>query len=607
MLKQITLAASLTIAALPVTTVTAATINGQITTEAGQPIAGALVTLWNEQRNQKETVYTDASGNYHLTTEMTGAVTLRGRSPYFRDINQPLSLNQNTVLEQNLSIAAMTDPNEISATLTASAHASTLPFEDDGVRNTFISQCNYCHQQGNSITRAPRDEKAWSDTVWRMETYASYLTYGEHKQVVNMLHEGFNGEAIEVLQTYEHSPELSQAKVKEWLVATPMSFLHDTVVGSDGKLYGIDEGSDTIYALDRTDGSLQEFKMDPEDEPVGGDFVGIQMPLGIFTGSHGPHSMVEVDDGRMFITAALSSSLFELDPKTGQFTRYHIPRGFLWRKGMYPHTIRKDKDNNVWFTVTFSNRVMKFDTSTHEFTDIGLPSDGALNWMSDMFMGTVLKVAGLFPNENTHMALSHHKWLNGGKEVLSMPYGIDVNPNDGSIWYGKLIGNKIGRINPETLEIVEYDTPHRGPRRMRFDKDGILWIPSFDEGVLMRFDPKTEEFENIPLPLLSEGEYEVPYALNVHEHTGDIWIAANNSDRMLRYIPGEKRFISYPMPSRVVWFRDFEFTEDGQVCTSNSNLPAYAHEDGLPAFVCLDPEYQPSTSNALESETVAKH
>ncbi|MNV84659.1 hypothetical protein D3C71_1785500 [compost metagenome] len=58
----------------------------------------------------------------------------------------------------------------------------------------------------------------------------------------------------------------------------------------------------------------------------------------------------------------------------------------------------------------------------------------------------------------------------------------------------------------------------------------------------------------------------------------------------MRYIPAQKKFIAYPMPNRVIWFRDFEFTQDGRVCTSNSNLPAYAHEDGLPAFVCIQPD-----------------
>jgi virginiamycin B lyase len=32
------------------------------------------------------------------------------------------------------------------------------------------------------------------------------------------------------------------------------------------------------------------------------------------------------------------------------------------------------------------------------------------------------------------------------------------------------------------MQISEVDTPHKGPRRMRFGPDGILWIPSFDQG-----------------------------------------------------------------------------------------------------------------------------
>ena len=112
--------------------------------------------------------------------------------------------------------------------------------------------------------------------------------------------------------------------------------------------------------------------------------------------------------------------------------------------------------------------------------------------------------------------------------------------------------------------MIEYTTPHTGPRRMRFGPDGILWIPSFDEGKLMRFDPKTTKFESIDLPVLSKGEYEMPYALAVHQKTGDVWIAANNTDRVLRYLPREQRFIAYPMPNRVIWFRDIDFTQRRQ-------------------------------------------
>ncbi|RDE24662.1 hypothetical protein DV711_03475 [Motiliproteus coralliicola] len=567
-----------------------ATLSGRVVTTEQTALAGAIVTLWNEAKNQKLSTYTDAQGRYQLETDFTGKVTLRGRSPYYRDTNLDLELTDTTVLKQHLLLEKLTDEKEISDSLPASAHVAKLEFDGEG-RSAFITQCNYCHQQGNMLTRNPRTEEAWSDTVRRMEGYFALLTYEEHNQVVKALHEGFDGSPIKVKQTQDYSPELAQATVHEWHVAGPLSFVHDAVVGQNGNLYGLDEGTDIVWELDRETDEITPHKIPGgEGKDRGGRFSGFQLPIGIFSGYHGPHSAAQIEDGRMYVTNALSGTIGEFNPETAEWIVHDIPEGFLWRKGLYPHTIRADKDNNVWFTVLASNMVLKMDTTTGEFTEVDLPSNGALRWATDVFAGLTFKIGELFPEANSALFLSHHKWLNQGRDIYNWPYGIDINPVDGGIWYGKLLANKIGHIDPDTLEVTEYDTPFKGPRRLRFGKDGILWIPSFDEGMLMAFDTKTKTYENIALPVMSENEYEVPYALNVHEHTGDVWIAANNSDRVLRYIPSEKRFISYPMPSRVVWFRDFEFTKDGQVCTSNSNLPAYAHEDGVPAFFCIDPE-----------------
>jgi DNA-binding beta-propeller fold protein YncE len=384
---------------------------------------------------------------------------------------------------------------------------------------------------------------------------------------------------------------MARARVEEWHAGDALSFLHDTVVGHDQKLYGIDEGKDVIFILDRKTSAIEMVRIPTQaDDQVGGRFRGVRLPIGVFTGMHGPHSAALTRDGTLYITGALSGKLIRFNPETREWAFFKIPEGFLWRKGLYPHTIRADQDDNVWFTVTMSNRLMKFDTHAERFTDIGLPHGGFLRWMSDTFMGLVLKIIQWFPDKNLHLALSHHKWLNGGHAAFNWPYGIDISPLDGSIWYGKLLGNRIGTVNRETLQATEFETPHSGPRRMRFGPDGILWIPSFDEGKLMRFDPQTTQFETIDLPVLSQGEYEMPYAIAVHQKTGDVWIAANNTDRVLRYLPQEKRFIAYPMPNRVIWFRDIDFTKDGKVCMSNSNLPAYAHEDLVPAFICIEPE-----------------
>lgn len=569
----------------------AASLSGTVTTQDGKPLAGAMVTLWNATRNAKETVYTNELGQYSMTSGFTGNTLLRSRVFGYKDQNKDLALDADSQVQTHFSLEALTDAQGISDQLTASAHAATLPFYDHDTKEVFIRECTYCHQQGNALTRRPRDQQSWSDTDWRMEGYGAYITYGQHARIVDTQLKGFTGKPVEASQTNPYSPELARAKVYEWHAATPMSFIHDTIVGFDGKLYGFDEGKDVVYIQDRKSGQLEEIAIptDP-DMPVGGIFNGVQLPIGIFTGKVGLHSAAQAPNGIMYMTASLGASLMSFDPQTKQFKTYPIPRGFLWRNGIYPHTIRADKEGNVWFTVTYSNEVYKFDTKTEQFTRIKLPYNGVMTWISDHFMGVVLKLAGLFPAKNYQLGLSHHKWLNAGDSAYSVSYGIDVDPNTGNVWYSKVVGNRIGVVNKDTLEVKEYITPHKGPRRLRFGPDGTLWIPSFDEGYLMSFDPKTEQFESYKLPLLAENEYEVPYAVNVHPKSGDVWVATNNSDRVLRFLPKEKRFIAYPMPQQVIWFRDLEFSEDGNVCMSNSNLPAYAHEDKVPAFFCIEPE-----------------
>ncbi len=267
-------------------------------------------------------------------------------------------------------------------------------------------------------------------------------------------------------------------------------------------------------------------------------------------------------------------------PPLQVFKIYPVPNDVL-----YPHTIRMDQEGVVWFTNVVSNQVGRFDPKTEKMTVIRLPSNGVFRWVSDMLLPTIMHASEWFPHKNLPLDISHHKFL--GHDILAFPYGIDVNPKDGSVWYAKLYANKIGRIDPKTLEITEYDTPMKGPRRPRFDKNGVLWIPAFDESGLMGFDTATKKFESYKLPVLANGEYEVPYALNVHPTTGDVWITANASDRIIRFTPATKTFMSYPSPTRVTVLRDLVFTKDGEICNSTSNLPAYGTEDGLDTFICF--------------------
>lgn len=565
----------------------AAALEGTVTTPAGQPVSGAMVTVFSANRMRKETVFTDAEGRYRIEVSFSGELTVRARASTFADRKEQVTLEADDQRALDLQLGAFASDMDRSNALSASAHLTTLPWKDAEERQPFIAQCNYCHQVGNPLTRGKRAADSWKQSIQKMEGYMAIVTDAQVERFSHVLAAGFDGEPIDVVQTYDASPELARAKFEEWLVGDGMSFIHDADVGTDGKLYGVDEGHDVVWILDRETAEVQKVPLPNSDLPVGGLLSGAALPIGIFTGKHGPHSLAQAEDGRFWITTALSATLMGFDPKDKSFEVIEIGGGAL-----YPHTVRIDEKGIVWFTIAVSNQVGRYDPKTKELKVLQLPHNGFWRWATDTFFPLLLEYSARTPRGNKHIELSPHKMLSGieYEDLFNLPYGIDINPKDGGVWYAKLWADKIGHIDPDTLEITEYDTPLKGPRRPRFDADGILWIPSFDESALLRFDPATGEFETYALPTLSPDEYETPYALNVHRESGDVWLTSNMSDRILRFIPREKRFISYPSPTRVTWLRDLVFTEDGKVCSSSSNLPAYAIEDGVPSFICLDPE-----------------
>ena len=339
----------------------AGTVSGQVTS-GGKPIPGVMVTAFDEAKSRRDTVYTDAEGRYSLTVDFAGKINLRARAPYFKDATKEVAMPAKgeaglpirTVTQgADLSVAAdrvldfgmtrETDPAALSDSLTASAHLTALSWNDPQTKAAFVSQCNYCHQVGNELTRVPRSREGWDETVRRMEGYLAILTNREAAGIAETLTKGFDGKPVAAAQKHPWSDELSKAKVKEWVVGDELTFVHDLDVGQDGHLYGSDEGHDIVWELDRKTGKIDEHKEPDVDLPEGGVFSGFQLPIGTFTGKHGPHSMAQAKDGKFWITNALSSTLASYDPVTKAFKLYDVGQTHL-----YPHTVRIDKEGIVW-------------------------------------------------------------------------------------------------------------------------------------------------------------------------------------------------------------------------------------------------------------------
>lgn len=530
----------------------AAVIEGRVRGPNSTAIAGALVTVSSPDGLYAETVYSDAQGRFRLETEQTGLVTVRARKAYFADASQALELDARSNGRLDLLLAPLGSAQAISDSLSASAHYTRIRFEDPQEQAWFQVECLTCHQLGNAYTRAARPRERWRQIVTRMLGFYNVKDPKWIERYVEVLAAAFDGRPVDTRQEHVADPLLSRARLMEWKLPQGV-IAHDVEYHpADGKFYTVDQGNDQIYITDPKSRITEIFQIPADGIPVGGKFLklfGDPNPFSLAV-PRGPHSLQLGPDGRYYTTDTVSGQIGEFDPKTRTYVGHDIGG-----KALYPHTLRFDARQRVWFTLGVSNQVGHLDISNDSVRTIDLPADTDRPQMPAL-----------------------------------MPYGIDVNPRDGSIWYSSLMANRIGRIDPQTLEVQVFTPPTVGPRRMRFAADGTLWIPSFGDGRLVRLDTGTMQYESYAIPPLAPGEVEAPYAVGVHPQTQEVWITANMSDRLFRFLPKEKRFVAYPLPTRGIYLRDIVFTPQGWVCAASSPVPApLTVEGGMQEIVCLDP------------------
>jgi len=545
-----TAALALSIALGSLSAAHAAVLEGHVRGPGG-PLAGAMITATSADSLYAETVYTDAKGAFRLTTDQTGVVTLRARKPYFADGSQAVDLGASRSAPLDLLLAPLSSPQAISDSLSASAHFARIQFGDPKAKQWFQVECLTCHQVGNAYTRMPKSRERWTQVLTRMLGFYNVTDPKWIDHYVDVLSKTFDGTPYDTKQQHPFDPMTAKARFIEWKL--PQGFIaHDVeYLPADGKFYTVDQGNDQIYITEPRSRVTEVFKIPDGGIPIGGKFLalfGNPSPFSLNV-SRGPHSLQLGPDGHYYTTDTVSGQIGEFDPATRTYTGHDIGG-----KALYPHTLRFDKRQRVWFTLGVSNQVGFLDISNDRMQLIDLPADTDRTFMPAL-----------------------------------LPYGIDVNPVDGSVWYSSLMANRIGRIDPDTYEVKVFAPPTLGPRRMRFAPDGALWIPSFGDGTLVRLDTKTMQYERFPIPALAQGEVEAPYALGIHPKTGDVWITANMSDRMFRFLPKEKRFVSYPLPTRGIYLRDIVFTPQGWVCAASSPVPApLTVEGGMQEIACLD-------------------
>ena len=565
-------------------------ITGHVRDATGAPIPGAAVTLsWGEPA-QHLSVWSDAEGAFASPELAAGpAYGVRARRIGWQDAVQP-GVAAGAAL--SLVLARQTDPAAIAAQLPAHHWWSRVVarFDDVELQHRLKRECTFCHQQGSEWTRRPRTHAEWQKLIVSMERRGARLTAPLHEGLAAALVAAYEPrEAVPALtQGWQDAeafapappPEVRRAVVEEWDLGSRASMQHDVILHPDGRLYSVDGSQDQLHRLDPRTGARQAWPVPQADLPLGGIFGAAREPVSQTAASRvGPHSLQVAPDGSLWLTLAIGNRLARFDPVSERFALHEVAEGY------YPHTLRFDRKGRIWYTLAASNHVGMFDPATGAQRHVRLP---ARTWAQ----ATVLRLMPvmLWLDERVDLRSRTSGEGSGNGFTMPVPYGIDIAP-DGGVWFSQLNENRIGRIEPETLEVELFETPFPAPRRLRFDRDGTLWIPSFSAGALAAFDPKSGRFEQFELPIRPLAG-ETPYALAVNPLTNDVWVCGTNSDTLIRFELRERKFTVYPLPTRVTYTRELDFDPLGRVWTSNSNSPAWQIEGGQPRVIRLTPDPQ---------------
>jgi streptogramin lyase len=530
--------------------VTPARLTGVVKDGHSEPLNGVMVRVTSEESGISESVFTDKKGRYELSTRLTGDVTVRFRLPYYRDETNKLILTVGKSVEQQAVLKPMTDFAEISESLPSAYHFGTLAFDKNpkaiSSRQILQRDCAGCHALGNSVTRAPRPPEQWAEVAKRMQGYLGNPDPKLIESRAALLSAGFRGQAPNVRPVFPVDAETQKAVIREYRLENTI-FPHDADINpADGLIYTVDRTASQMAVTDLDSGKSVFFEQPPSMRPA----VGKGDSYSQRSKDPGPHSLALGKTGYWYTTNAGSDEIGVFDPKTRTWKDSFV----LPEPARYPHTIRVGRDGIIWFTLAASSQVGRLDPITGDIKLIFLPK---------------LKPLG----------------GSGG----TVPYGIDVSPVDGRIWYARLWGDKLGAIDPKTFAVTEFDSPVEGPRRLRFDAKGKLWVTGYSEGMIAKIDPQSMKSEVYPMPEFAAGYRPAPYALAINPVTQEVWINETLTDRVYRFLPKEERFIVYPMPLRGTFTRDFTFTASGWACTTNSPILNAALEGNETEVICIDP------------------
>ncbi len=285
------------------------------------------------------------------------------------------------------------------------------------------------------------------------------------------------------------------------------------------------------------------------------------------TANSRPHDPEMAPDGALWYTGQLANKLGRLDPKTGAIKEFTMKT-----EGSGPHGLAADRAGNIWFTANSKAYIGKLDPRTGDVTEYPMPDSRARDPHSLTFdaAGNIwftVQGGNLVGKLET---ATGKVTLKDVPTASARPYGIVIGANGVPI-FCEFNSNKIGTINPKTMEITEFMLPDGArPRRLATNPDGFIYYSDYARGFLGRLNLASGKVEEWPSP---GGPASRPYGI-ASTSDGTVWYSESGvqPNTVVAFDPKAKSFQSWPIPSGGGVVRNMVATPDGKLYLACSGV-----------------------------------
>lgn len=375
----------------------------------------------------------------------------------------------------------------------APAQTNAMALAEGAGRDTVLAMCSSCHRE-NVITQST----GYTRTQWDELIATMADLHGDQKN-----------EVLDYLAQHyppSHNPRPSrivegplQIGFQEWVAPQLGQRARDPVQAPDGAIWYVGQQSNTIGRINPDTGQIREWLLPARALP---------------------HSVNVDAQGRVWYMGNGNGTIGLFDPVTGQATEYRMPDP----NARDPHTAEFDANGIMWFTLQQSNMIGRFDPGSGDIRLVTIPRQRA------------------------------------------RPYGVRIDAQ-GNPWVACNGSNCIIRVNREdmALDVIELPGEDTTVRRLDIADDGVIWYVNSGRGKLGRYDPRTREIREWDSP---SGPNSHPYAIAVIDNV--VWYneAGVRPDPLVRFDPRTEAFQSWPIPSGNLYagmVRHMRATQDGNL------------------------------------------